>query len=151
MKEKPKIVVICGSSRFVEIMAVCAWLLERDEGAIILSLHLLPSWYSAERIPDHLAEHEGCADHMNDLHLRKIDIGHEILVVNYGDYVGEDTAREVGYAMDNGKKIRWFTHDPIGVAVNKIIQEAIKRANKKRHERAFLLMPRPVGLYHRRF
>ena len=147
MGEKPKIVVICGSSRFVEIMAVCAWLLERDEGAIVLSLHLLPSWYCAKRIPDHLAEHEGCADHMNDLHLRKIDIGHEIFIVNYGHYVGDDTAREVLYAINNSKKIRWFTHDPIGVAVNKIIREAIKKPREQR----FLLMPRSVGLYHRHF
>jgi len=124
MEEKPKIVTICGSSRFVEIMAVCAWLLERDEGAIALSLHLLPGWYSIERIPDHLAEHENCADHMNELHLRKIDISHEIFVVNYNSYLGKDSAREVLYARDNSKNIRWFSHDPIGVAVNKIIRAA---------------------------
>ena len=29
--EEPKIVALCGSSWFVDIMAVCAWLIERDE------------------------------------------------------------------------------------------------------------------------
>jgi hypothetical protein len=41
--DKPKIVVLCGSSKFVDIMAVCAWLIERDEQAMTMGLHLLPS------------------------------------------------------------------------------------------------------------
>jgi hypothetical protein len=67
--QKPKIIVLCGSSRFVDIMAVCAWLIERDEKAIAMGLHLLPGWYSRERIPDHLAEHEGVVADMDALHL----------------------------------------------------------------------------------
>ncbi len=39
MMEEPKIVALCGSSWFVDIMAVCAWLIERDENAIAMSLH----------------------------------------------------------------------------------------------------------------
>lgn len=73
MRQKPKIVVLCGSSRFVQYMAVCAWIIERDEKAIALGLHLLPAWYP--NIPDHhLAEHEGCAAEMDELHLRKVDL-----------------------------------------------------------------------------
>lgn len=112
--EKPKIVTLCGSSRFVEIMAVCAWMIERDEHAIAMGLHLLPEWYCREEIPDHLAEHEGCAEAMDRLHLAKIDISDEIFVVNVQHYVGDSTRREVEYAMDKGKKIRWFTDDIIG-------------------------------------
>jgi hypothetical protein len=123
-KQKTKIVVLCGSSKFVDVMAVCAWIIERDENAISMSLHLLPGWYSEKQIPDHLAEHEGCADAMDELHLRKIDMADEVFIVNIYDYIGESTAREVSYAVEHGKKIRWFTHDPIGVAVNKIILKA---------------------------
>lgn len=119
--EKTKVVTLCGSSRFVEIMAVCAWLIERDERAITMGLHLLPSWYVLEAIPDHLAEHEGVADEMDALHLRKIDISDEIFVVNYDDYVGDSTANEVKYAKENNKKIRWFTHDSIGEKVVDLI------------------------------
>lgn len=43
-----KVITICGSSRFVDVMAVCAWLLERDERAITLGLHLLPRWYTTK-------------------------------------------------------------------------------------------------------
>lgn len=34
MSTKPRLIVICGSSRFCQEMAVCGWFLERDEGAI---------------------------------------------------------------------------------------------------------------------
>jgi len=114
---KPKIIVLCGSSRFTDIMAVCAWFIERDEHAIALGLHLLPVWYSKEHIPHHLAEHEGVADAMDELHLRKIDLCDEIFVVNFNDYIGDSTRREIGYAKNHKKNIRWFTNDPIGMAV----------------------------------
>src|ERR1700690_913647 len=107
---KPKIITLCGSSRFVDIMAVCAWLLERDESAIAMSLHLLPHWYP--NCPDHhLAEAEGVALAMDELHLRKIDLCDEIFVVNVGDYVGSSTLNEIKYAQDLNKPIRWYTHD----------------------------------------
>ena len=123
--KKPKVIVLCGSSRFVDIMAVCAWLIERDEQAIVMSLHLLPSWYSQEPIPDHLAEHEGVAPAMDELHLRKIDIGNEIFVVNYQDYIGDSPRKEIEYADKKNIKIRWYTHDPIGEKVQNLITTAL--------------------------
>ena len=122
----PKVVVLCGSSKFCDIMAVCEWIIERDEKAITMGLNLLPNWYCREDIPDHLAEHEGVADEMDALHLKKIDLADEIFVVNYDDYIGKSTTREVEYAMDHGKKIRWFTHDHVGKTVDDIIETAIR-------------------------
>lgn len=118
---KPKIVTLCGSSKFVEIMAVCSWLIERDEKAITMSLHLLPFWYGD--IPDHIAEVEGVAKEMDELHLRKIDISDEVFVVNFDHYIGESTSREIEYTKERNKKIRWFTDDPIGEKVKEIIME----------------------------
>lgn len=107
--KKPKVVVLCGSSRFVEIMAVCAWMLERDEGAIALGLHLLPWWYAKkEEIPDHLAEHEGVAEQMDELHLRKIDLADEVFVVSLNGYKGESTRREIAYAESKGIPVRYL-------------------------------------------
>ena len=120
---KAKIITLCGSSRFVDIMAVCAWLLERDEGVITTGLHLLPWWYSKQEIPDHLAEHEDVAGKMDELHFRKIDISHGIFVVNVEDYIGESTSGEIKYAQTNGKKIRWYSHDPVGDKVREIIKQ----------------------------
>ncbi len=117
---KPKIVVLCGSSKFVEIMAVTEWLIERDELAITMGLNLLPSWYP-DCPADHLAEHEGCSKEMDELHLRKIDLADEIFVVDWDGYIGESTAREIKYAEKHSKRVRYFTHDFIGQQVCKLI------------------------------
>lgn len=126
-----KIITLCGSSRFVDIMAIAAWMLEKDEHAITMGLHLLPGWYCKEKTPDHLAEHENCAQDMDELHLKKIDLSDEIFVINYQDYVGDSTKREIAYAESHNKKIRWFTSDDIGRKVDEIINNAIKRKELK--------------------
>jgi len=120
--EKPKRVVMCGSSRFVDVMAVCAWFIERDEHKITNGLHLLPIWY-ARGIPDHIAEHESVATAMDELHFRKIDDCDEVFVVNRNDYIGKSTTNEVNYASKIGKLIRWYTSDPVGEKVEEIIQK----------------------------
>ena len=109
---KPKIVCLCGSSRFVDIMAVTAWLIERDEGKIAMGLHLLPQWYPD--VPEHhLAEAEGVAEQMDELHLRKIDLADEIFVIDWGGYIGESTKREIEYAVANNVPIRYLTEEKV--------------------------------------
>lgn len=120
---KPKVVALCGSSRHIDIISVCAWLIERDENAIVMSLHLIPHWYSKEKIPAYLAEHECVKEKIDTLHLRKIDLADEIFVVNYQDYIGISTKNEVSYAKESGKTIRWFTQDDIGKKVTQILIE----------------------------
>ncbi len=109
---KPKIVCLCGSSRFVDIMAVIAWLLERDEGKIAMGLHLLPRWYP-DAPPHHLAEAEGVAEKMDKLHLRKIDLADEVFVINWHGYIGESTAKEIEYATAHNKPIRYLGQESI--------------------------------------
>lgn len=112
---KPKVITLCGSSKFVDIMSVCAWILERDELSITMGLHLIPEWYfEKEFVSDHLAEHERCAEEMDKLHLRKIDMSDEIFVVDYQGYIGESTKKEISYAEMQGKRVRYFTRDVIG-------------------------------------
>ena len=130
MKNKPKIVVMCGSSRFVDVMAVCAWLIEREENAITMGLHLLPAWYSIKPIPDHLAEHENCAGQMDELHLRKIDLANEVFVVNCQNYVGDSTQSEIKYALRDNKHIRYFTNDYIGDKVRNLINAYVEETKK---------------------
>ncbi len=122
---KPRVVTICGSSRFCEIMAVCAWLIERDEHTITMSLHLLPWWYGMD--DDHLAEAEGCANEMDSLHLRKIDLSDEVFVVNHDNYIGESTANEIRYATGRGTPIRYYNTDPVGDTVKNLMVEGLRR------------------------
>lgn len=96
---RPTVITVCGSSRFIEQMAVIRWELEK-EGNITLGLHLLPMAYA--QCQDHLAEAQGIAAMMDELHLRKIDMSDKIFVVNCDGYIGESTAREIAYAKEKG-------------------------------------------------
>jgi len=108
MKEwKTKVITICGSSKFIQIMAVVGWFLESREHAIVMGLHLLPDWYTDAT--DHLAEHEGVAHDMDALHKRKIDISDEIFVVDWDAYIGSSTKSEIEYAKRQNKRIRYLT------------------------------------------
>jgi len=142
---KPKVIVLCGSSKFVDVMAVCAWLLERDEHAITMGLHLLPAWYSVEPIPDHLAEHENVRQEMDDLHKRKIDIADEIFIVNVSDYIGSSTRSEVEYAEKLGKKIRWYQQDiireKVEIIASKTISESPKETPKEQQVKEEVVKP----------
>lgn len=131
---KPKIIVLCGSSKYCDIMAVAAWLLEKKEGAITMGLHLLPGWYFDKPVLDHLAEHEDVAPVMDELHMRKIDLCDEIFVINYDDYIGSSTTNEIKYAQKLDKPIRWYTHDDIGREIDEILKKALDKTSAQKGE-----------------
>ena len=99
----PEVVCICGSTRFIQQMAVIGWTLEK-EGAIVVGLHLLPDDYPGVQA-DHQAEAEGVKERMDALHLKKIDLADRIFVVNIGGYIGESTSHEIEYAESQGKPV----------------------------------------------
>ncbi len=103
----PRVICLCGSSRFVAEMACIAWALERDEGYITLGLHLLPKDYPGVTA-DHAAEAEGRKEHFDELHKRKIDLADEVFVVNIGGYIGKSTRSEIEYARAHGKPVRFL-------------------------------------------
>ena len=102
---KPKVVCLCGSTRFIDTMAIIAWEHEK-QGFIAMGCHLLPASYGAA--DHHQAEAEGLAEPMDELHLRKIDLCDVVYVVNVGGYIGESTAREIAYARSLGKEIVFY-------------------------------------------
>lgn len=51
---------------------------------------------------------DGVKEMLDDIHLRKNDMAHEIFVVNVGGYIGESTRREIAYAEVFGKKINYI-------------------------------------------
>lgn len=105
--ERPTIVCLCGSTRFSEAYQK-ANLEETLAGKIVLTIgcdmksdaHLFEGKSEAE-----LAE---IKRRLDALHLRKIDMADEVLILNVGGYVGESTRREIGYATNEGKRIRWL-------------------------------------------
>ena len=93
MPDRPEIVCICGSTRFVDEMRAA----NRDltlAGVIVV----------APGEADGLISDEQKAA-LDALHLRKIDLADRVLVVNPGGYVGESTRREIAFADATGKPI----------------------------------------------
>lgn len=105
--KKPKIITICGSSRFADLHQIMKFDLEQDGTVICLTINYLPGWYIAgkEWKPDHIAEQAGKKELFDELHLRKIDISDAIFVVNQDGYIGESTRNEIEYAEKLNKEI----------------------------------------------
>lgn len=113
--DKPRIITLCGSSRFCCEMAILAWEFEKG-GCVTLGLHLLPEGYCKEKgmVPDidgrihHIGEQEGVEDQMDALHFKKIEMCDSIFVVNVGGYIGKSTAREIEYAKYLSRPISYL-------------------------------------------
>ncbi|MEU6688397.1 hypothetical protein [Streptomyces sp. NPDC046832] len=107
----PRIVVICGSTRFMTEMTE-ADLWETKAGKIVVkpgidmkSPHEL--WFD---LVEAEAEAEALKVRLDDLHRAKIRLADEVLVV--GDYIGDSTRAEIAYARSLGKPVR-FTHPEV--------------------------------------
>lgn len=96
--EKPTIVCLCGSTRFKDAFVKLA----REEalaGKIVLTVGLFE---------EGLDMTDPVKQRLDELHLRKIDIADEVLILNIGGHIGESTKRELLYATQRGKKIRYL-------------------------------------------
>ena len=93
MPERPEIVCICGSARFLDEMRAA------NRELTFASVIVVAPGEAGEVITD---EQKTALD---ALHLRKIDLADRVLVVNPGGYLGESTSREIAYAHATGKPV----------------------------------------------
>ena len=103
---RPRIVCLCGSTRFWNAFVHYSFQ-ETIDGNIVLSIGAAPGTdddHLGRMRPEAYAEIKEALD---TLHLRKIDLADEILVLNIGGYIGESTRREIAYAESEGKVIRY--------------------------------------------
>jgi hypothetical protein len=105
--ERPTIVTLCGSSRFSEAFRA-ANLRETLAERMVFSIGC------DFKSDDALGLGPEDKTRLDQLHLAKIDASDEILVLNVGGYVGESTTREIFYAHDTGKRIRFLENEPEG-------------------------------------
>ncbi|MER6441307.1 hypothetical protein ABT275_33720 [Streptomyces sp. NPDC001185] len=103
---RPPIVVLCGSTAHWDQLTEAA-LYETAAGRIVVA----PGCNMNQ--PHALWSDPVRADRikamLDTLHLRKIDLADDVLVVNPGGYIGDSTRREIDYAQRLGKPIR-YTH-----------------------------------------
>jgi hypothetical protein len=130
--ELPKIVCLCGSTRFKD-QYMKANLEETLMGNIVLSV----GWFTHSDTTLHPSNPQKIS--LDELHKRKIDLCNEVLIINpfchicpkcnfistddrsdcrllcptcllqlrRDQYIGKSTADEIDYAIKNNKKIRW--------------------------------------------
>jgi hypothetical protein len=104
-KVRPIIVCLCGSTRFMQTFEDTNRA-ETLKGKIVLSVGCdLRSAYFSNMSSDTV---ERIKETLDELHLRKIDLADEILVLNVSGYIGESTRREIDYARANGKRVRFL-------------------------------------------
>jgi len=101
MVGKYKVITLCGSTKFKEQYLEAQKRLTL-EGNIVISVGLFG------HSGDDEVWSEGTKAMLDDMHLRKIDMADEIFVINVGGYIGESTRREIAYAKNTGKSVKYL-------------------------------------------
>ncbi len=99
MSMKPRIVCLCGSTRFFSQFRE-ANRVETLSGKIVLTCGVFA--HNGDILKDSEKEK------LDVLHFHKIALADEILVINPYGYIGESTKREIAYAESTGKVIRYL-------------------------------------------
>jgi len=110
MTNRPTIVCLCGSTRFYGAFQRANYE-ETMAGKIVLSVGFYP--HSAMQAH---GEAVGCTpgqkEALDELHMRKVEMADEVLILNCGQYIGPSTARELAYARSLGKVVRFLEEPP---------------------------------------
>ena len=109
-RTKPRIVCLCGSTRFMDAFFEEGWRLTL-EGEIVLSVGVCKH---VDASGGHGAEMIGqdVADRLDELHFRKIDLADYVRVLNVDGYIGSSTRKEIAYAERLGKPVEYLTPYP---------------------------------------
>jgi hypothetical protein len=104
VRTRPRIVTLCGSTKFLPAFRQA----EEDEelaGRIVFSVGCFPHFNGSA--PETLLgpEKKALAD---AIHLRKIELSDEILVLNVGGYIGSSTRAEISHATMMSKGVRYL-------------------------------------------
>lgn len=96
-QNKPHIITLCGSTRFESEFIEIAQDLTLA-GNIVLCPVILTNRYS-------IGITDAQKEILNNIHLKKIDMSDEVIIINKNGYIGESTAKEIEYCIKNKKKV----------------------------------------------
>ena len=107
MSDFPKIVCLCGSTRFWREFQRAS-LRETMAGKIVLSIGAATGTDDEHfgNLPQD--EYDRIKSMLDELHMRKIDLADEVLILNVDGYIGESTRNERNYALQTGKRVRYL-------------------------------------------
>lgn len=110
MTHAPKVITLCGSTRFPQAFELANMHLSL-KGNIVIGLGMfghpdIPT--GAKFLTSDGDESTNEKRSLDELHLRKIDLSDEIFVVNVGGYIGSSTLSEITYARKQGKRVTFM-------------------------------------------
>lgn len=105
---RPKIVCLCGSTRFKEAWYETTKTLTHA-GAIVLGVGDLDPRPEARDV--NVPLNPELKVKLDALHLRKVELADEVMILNVGGYIGESTRNELAHARKWGKEVS-FLEDP---------------------------------------
>lgn len=100
MKDRAKVITICGSLKFQDEIMKQSERLEL-EGNCVLSII-----YPTNADKDYYTEEQ--VDILDKMHKQKIEMSDGIFVVNVGGYIGSSTKSEIEYAKKLNKEIQYL-------------------------------------------
>jgi uncharacterized protein YkuJ len=104
-----RVITLCGSTKFKEQFEQANAFLTL-QGNIVISVAFFEQ-------SDGFEITEEQAELLGNLHFRKIDISDEIFVIDVEGYIGNSTKREIQYAEEKGKVIRYYSNGEIPLRV----------------------------------
>lgn len=103
----PKIVCLCGSTRFYEAFQKANYDLTMA-GKIVLSIGFYPHSSAASGHGEGVGHDSAEKVELDRLHFRKIDLCDYVYVLNVDGYIGNSTRNEIEYANSLGKPIEYL-------------------------------------------
>ena len=106
MADRPTIICLCGSTRFYE-----AFQLANYQEAVQEKILLAVGFFMHTPQVAHGQELSCTPEQkvmLDELHVRKTDLADEVLILNVGGYLRESGRRELAYARNWGKRVRWL-------------------------------------------
>jgi hypothetical protein len=106
-EECPTIVCLCGSTRFWREFQAAS-LRETLAGKIVLSIGAASGTDDEHFGNLSREDYDRVKYQLDELHLRKIELADEVLILNKDGYIGPSTTREHDHARALGKTIRYL-------------------------------------------
>lgn len=98
-----KVVTLCGSTRFKTIFK------EVEKNLTKKGIAVLSPQFSDSNDKDEITKEEKIL--LGKIHLKKVEISDEIFVIDFNNYLGESTKKEIEYARLNHKNIRYYSKE----------------------------------------
>jgi hypothetical protein len=106
--QRPTITVLCGSTRFYDAFQQANYDLTMA-GHIVLSVGFHPHATAEHGHGEGVGHNSAQKVALDELHLRKIDLADEVLVLDVDGYIGSSTRGEIEYATSLGRPVHYLS------------------------------------------